>query len=363
MHDQGAGIVAGSDTQEFFDHYDRTRTPLAVTSHARQYLNRSGEVIDHEQRAQKMTSWDLVYHLLRANFDGVKSSYANPPSKDQSHGTVQYRYGRTVTSVEDLGPEQGVRITTKDTTNQDAPPETTEADLLIAADGASSTIRALLLPSVQRAYAGYVAWRGTCPESELSTSTLVEKFTFYHKSGTQILAYLIPGRGGTLVPGERLMNWVWYVNYEEDSDELRDVLTDADGKMHRITLPPGGVRDEVWERIKVKARSELPPPFAEAVEKTGTPFVQAITDVIAERASFWDGRLLLTGDALAGFRPHTAASTSQAAYDAELVAALVDGKLGLDEWQRKAMAFAKEVQRTGVKLGDRSQFGVHPLNG
>lgn len=30
---------------------------------------------------QKMTSWDLVYNILRANYDGVKSDYCGVPKQ------------------------------------------------------------------------------------------------------------------------------------------------------------------------------------------------------------------------------------------------------------------------------------------
>jgi 2-polyprenyl-6-methoxyphenol hydroxylase-like FAD-dependent oxidoreductase len=39
-------------------------------------------------------------------------------------------------------------------------------DLLIAAEGLRSAVRARLLPKLQPAYAGYVAWRALMPESE-----------------------------------------------------------------------------------------------------------------------------------------------------------------------------------------------------
>lgn len=66
-----------------------------------------------------------------------------------------------------------------------------EADMVLAADGPSSTIRKLLTPEVERRYVGYVAWRGTVPEAEVNETlekTFVDKFTFYHGPGIQILA-------------------------------------------------------------------------------------------------------------------------------------------------------------------------------
>ncbi len=42
------------------------------------------------------------------------------------------------------------------------------ADLVIAADGSTSHIRQLLRPHLKHTCAGYVAWRGTVLESEVS---------------------------------------------------------------------------------------------------------------------------------------------------------------------------------------------------
>jgi len=49
--------------------------------------------------------------------------------------------------------------------------------------------------------------------------------------------------------------------------------------------------------------------------KSKNPFVQAITDVSSPRPLYMNDKVVLVGDALAGFRPHTVASTSQAAFD------------------------------------------------
>lgn len=377
LQDQGAGVVAGPDVQQFFSNHDRTRTPLAVTSQQRLYLNKSGDVIDREDRKQQMTSWDLLYHLLRANYDGVKSNYADVPDSEVDEGTVAYEYGCTVTDIEAPHAASGsgvdfskpVKITIKKHSGETS---TTDADLVIAADGPSSTIRARYVPDVKRTYAGYVAWRGTVPEDEVSeeaAKVLVEKFTFFHTQHIQILAYAIPGTNGILEPGKRLLNWVWYVNYEEDSPEHVDLMTDNDGKRHHITLPAGGVREEVWARQKKFAEETLPPQFAELVERTKIPFIQAITDVIAPSAIFDHGRVLLIGDALAGLRPHTAMSTSQAAFDAmklaEAINQIIDGREEgvLERWEKEVADNAIQLQSHGVKIGNRSQFQEHPMSG
>ena len=44
-------------------------------------------------------------------------------------------------------------------------------DLVIAADGPGSSIRKMLCPGTERTYVGYVAWRGTVDESQVSEET------------------------------------------------------------------------------------------------------------------------------------------------------------------------------------------------
>jgi 2-polyprenyl-6-methoxyphenol hydroxylase-like FAD-dependent oxidoreductase len=378
LHDQGAGVVAGPDVQNCFNMYDRTKTPIGVPSHQRLYLNRRGDVIDREDRDQKMTSWDLLYHVLRVNYDGVKSEYAAIPEPEDSEGRVSYEYGCTVTNLKapeapssgcELDFSEPIKITIQHSSGETT---TTDADLVIAADGPSSTIRARYLPDVKRQYVGYVAWRGTVPEDQVSQAAIdvfLNKFTFFHREHIQILAYTIPGKHGTIEPGKRLMNWVWYVNYEEDSPEHVNLMTDAEGKRHHITLPAGGVREELWKKQKTYAKEILPPQFAELVEKTEVPFIQAITDVIAPSAVLDGGRVLLIGDALAGFRPHTAMSTSQAAMDATTLAQAIgdvcdgEGMSALQRWEDHAMEYATKMQAHGVDIGNRSQFGQHSMSG
>jgi 2-polyprenyl-6-methoxyphenol hydroxylase-like FAD-dependent oxidoreductase len=271
-------VVAGGETQAFFSTHDRTRRPVAVTSQQRLYLNKKGDIVEREDTVQRMTSRDLLYYLGRANFDKVKSDYlprGEAPEKNNTEGTARYEFGRVMKAAkevdgkvevvyEDVRPfKEDGSLPNKDS-DHGAKQSTMKADLLIAADGPSSTLRQLLLPSApRRTYAGYVAFRGTVLESELSVSAeegFFEKFTFFHTKATQILAYIIPGEAGSLDKGRRLVNWVWYCNYDQSSKEYVDLMTDTDGVKHHLTLPTGGkMRPEVWERQKDLARQALPP--------------------------------------------------------------------------------------------------------
>ncbi|KAH5730888.1 hypothetical protein HBI17_219170 [Parastagonospora nodorum] len=186
LHNQGAGIVTGGDTLSFFKRYDKCGRDIAARSASRQYLNKDGKIVHEEAMRQNMTSWNLFYHIFRANVDGVKSDH-RPSRKRREIIIAQFEIGDS---------EKGE----------------TEADLLIAADGPSFTIRSLLAPNNQRTYAGYVALRGTLIESEANPQALAtfsERFTFFHGPGVQILAYLILGLNGTLEPSQRLINFVY----------------------------------------------------------------------------------------------------------------------------------------------------------
>lgn len=369
--------MAGGDTIDFFDKYDRTGKPVAVPSYKRIYLNQNGDVIHEKVNRQNMTSWDLVYYLLRANYDRVDSDYlydAKLPEERPSDGQISYCYGCTVTDVVDEGSK--VRIKFKKALEDGSEAEEAVlADLVIAADGPSSTIRRLFEPSIERKYAGYAVIRGTVPEQEASQAALDvfrERFCFFHGPGIQNLTYTIAGQNGSTKPGERLLNFVWYANFPEGGEELEKVMTDCDGRRRRITIPPGKISPEAWDLLKSKAEGRLPPQMAEMVEKSQAPFVQCITDVISPKNLYMSDKLVFIGDALAGFRPHTVASTSQAAFDVMGLVDWLDGKISRDEYVSQTMRYARlyvwlcmasrstadeiRIQQRGVYIGDRSQF-------
>ena len=116
----------------------------------------------------------------------------------------------------------------------------------MCADGVSSPTRARLLPEVRPSYSGYVAWRGTVPERALPAATrdlFGDAITYQVLKDSHVLVYPIPGPDGSLTPGERLVNFVWYVNVAE-GEELDALMTGRDGVRRTVSLPPGAARGE-----------------------------------------------------------------------------------------------------------------------
>src|SRR5207248_10732677 len=131
----------------------------------------------------------------------------------------------------------------------------------------SSLGRARLLPEVRPSYSGYVAWRGTLPERALTAATgerFGDAITYQVLKDSHILMYPIPGLDGALTPGERLVNFVWYVNVAE-GEELDELMTGRDGIRRAVSLPPGAARDEAVGVMWHAASRELAPPIAEGV--------------------------------------------------------------------------------------------------
>ena len=133
-------------------------------------------------------------------------------------------------------------------------------------------------------------------------------------------------------------------------------MTDINGNRHPFTIPVGKIKPELWNNQKEYAREVLAPQFATLVQETKHPFIQAVTDVVSSQSSFMSGKVLLVGDAVAGFRPHTAASTSQAALHAILLERFLLGAISCDQMQAVILDHARQVAESGIRMGNRSQF-------
>ena len=209
-------------------------------------------------------------------------------------------------------------------------------------------------------YAGYVGWRGTVRENELSAGTsgpLHDACTYYVGDRMHILTYPIPDFDGSVEPGKRRINFVWYRNVAE-GPTLDDLMTDASGVRQEISLAPGAVRQHHVDKLNAAAVEQLPDAIAEVVVKSSEPFVQAVFDIAVPRMAF--GRVCLIGDAAFAIRPHAAAGTAKAAEDGWQLAAAMRAERGdviaaLRRWEPHQLALGHAVMNRSREIGARAQ--------
>ena len=164
---QAAGISAMEHGTEFLKKHDLlSEKPYAVSCPGVQILDKNARVRMKVARPLTMTSWNVLYYRFRANFDGMKSEHCpEVPSPSSLDGTAIYEHGKRVTSVKQVDGELLVEFA------DGAGGGILKPNLVIVADGSTSSIRQLLQPDLERKYAGYAIWRGTVPENEVSEAT------------------------------------------------------------------------------------------------------------------------------------------------------------------------------------------------
>ena len=331
METRGAGIVVQGELIELLRTHGKDALP---TTHCtvRRYLSPEGGAGEVLCAPQDFTSWEAIYRTLAAAF----------PSD-------RYHRGATLT---DFANGDGVVRAHIDSHGA------VEVDVLVAADGAQSPTRRRLLPDLSSTYAGYVAWRGTLDEANAPPDLLRffdDAFTFSEaRSAGHILAYFIPGDGADTTPGNRRLNWVWYVGVGEA--DLPRVLVDRDGRRHHASLPFGATPDSAISDLCDLARREVHPMLAALVAATPQPFLQTIVDVVPTRTVF--GRVCLLGDAAFVVRPHTAGATAKAARDATTLARALkradrNVDAGLSGFEEMQIEFGRGLVEYGVALGRR----------
>jgi 2,6-dihydroxypyridine 3-monooxygenase len=299
------------------------------------YLDRDGAVVFQEPRRYRYSAWQTIYRALLGCF-----------------GRRRYHLGKEMAGFQQQGDHVQVRF---------ADGSSAAFDLLVCADGISSHARAVLQPQARPAYAGYVAWRGTVEEGRLSRAArdlLADSICYQVAPDSHILLYPIPALDGSVVPGRRLANFVWYRNYAA-GEELDDLMTDRDGVRRDVSLPPGAAREAQLHELRTVAGAQLAPQFAEVVQRTKLPFVQVIFDIEVDQMAF--GRLCLIGDAAFALRPHAAAGTAKAAADAwalaeALAATQGDIRVALPRWERHQLAVGRAVLERARRNGNKSQF-------
>lgn len=299
LEGRGAGIVTHPELLEALESAGVTvDETIGVNVTQRVTLGSDGARVGTQQRTQVLTAWGRLFNVLRAAF----------PSERYHNGKVLASLSQDDASVSAVFTDGSVET----------------ADVLTAADGVRSIVRQSLLPQARPQYAGYIAWRGLVDESVLSPSALRDVFPYFSfglPPQEQMIAYPVAGKNNAVGAGQRRFNFVWYRPAEE-STTLRDMLTDATGKVWLDGIPPPLVRPEVLAEARAAARRVLAPQFAEVVEKTESLFFQPIFDLESERLVF--GRVALLGDAAFVARPHCGMGVTKAAGDAVALAAALE---------------------------------------
>jgi len=315
---------------------------VGVAIGGRTAFNRDDSIAGEIRMPQFCTSWARLYSLLSVAFP-------------------EERVRRGVALASFTQDQRGVTARLGDDTE-------IRGEILVGADGVRSTVRGQIMPNVELAYAGYIAWRGMVEEAMLSPSThaaIFHRFGWSLLDGEHILGYPVPGAGDNLSAGQRRYSFVWYRPVDATTS-LKEMQTDSSGRAHADGIPPHLIRPEVIASLRRDAESMLPPIWAEIVRATAQPLFQPIGDL--ESPAMRMGRVALLGDAAFVARPHVAKGAIKAGHDAiELALALAEGDVeeGLgryDAVRRPASAsIVAESRRLGAYLEGKGERTGNPI--
>jgi 2-polyprenyl-6-methoxyphenol hydroxylase-like FAD-dependent oxidoreductase len=302
---------------------------VGIRMDGRTAFGRDGRILAHLPRDQYVTAWSRVYQPLHAAF---------PPERHHA--------GREVVAVEARDGKAVLRF------GEGGP---VEADAVLGADGVRSTLRALLAPEAVPRYAGYVAWRGMVEEAELSAgfrAATFGLFAFVFPGHGQLIGYPITGADGSVQPGRRRYNFLWYYPVDE-GEPLADLFTDDSGRRHDNAIPPDLIRRAHLDRIRQDARERLPSAFLEPFEKARQFLLQPVYDLESERMAF--GPVALLGDAAFVARPHLGVGVLKAAEDAQALAECLDSggpaAASLARYEQRRSGPGRDAVRASRHLG------------
>jgi 2-polyprenyl-6-methoxyphenol hydroxylase-like FAD-dependent oxidoreductase len=325
---RGAGIVAQPVVHDTLRRLGIDPIDLGVEMTTRKVLDAAGRLVCEVECPQTLTAWERLYRVLRDAFPGA-----------------HYHRGKGLRSFEQTAHSVTARWTDG---------ISSEADLLVGADGIRSTVRQQLLPELVPLYAGYVAWRALIPERSIPPAIhreLFEFMTFCLPPGEQFLGYPVAGPDNDLRPGHRRYNVVWYRPAEERT-ELQSLLTDDGGTVHSISIPPPLIRRAAIAEMRAAAELLVAPQFRAIARLMNEPVLQPIYDLESPCMAF--GRVAIIGDAAFVARPHVAAGVSKAADDAAALAEAVateEVEPGLRRFQAARLPVGRRIIERARHLG------------
>ncbi len=224
------------------------------------------------------------------------------------------------------------------------------ADLVVFADGRSSTGRRLLDAGRRLAYAGYVAHRGTSPAPGPA-----DFLRFEPCPGVQFNIAPVPGG----------CDWTFYLNATTDDYTARFGAP----PQRRVFALPRHVSTAARTHVNHAAETHLPAEQTAIVHATTTRMAVPVMDIAPPTAMVWPvgrGHAVLLGDALAPVRPHTARGANNGIEQAAgLIAALTQHRKyradlpgALAGWQRRHLPAAVTAVRLGPVIGGRLGLGT-----
>lgn len=331
---RGAGLVAQQDLYDVLRRLGLDRAAeVGVVARERITLDRSGRVVQRDPTPQTQVSWDHLWVTLRERLD--------------DH---QYLLDHRVERV-DADDDHAELVCSDGVVRR--------FDLVVGADGANSVVRRFVAPGQSTArYVGYSTWRGLVPETAMldgAGDVLLDRFAFFNGARSHMLGYLVPGPDGETRVGSRRYNWVWYRPITPP--QLERVMRASGRRADDLSLAPGDLPESLRDELRADAVAELPPPFADAVLAEPEPFLQGIVDYVAPGMTAH--RVVLTGDAAAVVRPHTAMGAAKAAGDAlALSDALRRWPLdaALATYDSDRLEVARAIAQYGVRLGRSLPF-------
>jgi 2,6-dihydroxypyridine 3-monooxygenase len=332
---RGGGIVLQPITMRWFDGRSARRIEeLSTRSSVLRYLGADNTVTYEEPAEWRYTSWGTVYRALLGDF-----------------GHEHYHLGEFCAGLTQHAEHVELRFVTG---------RVERADLVVFADGISSTGRRRLHPGLEREYSGYVGWRGTLREDQVPRRTydlLTDALVYTVGDHTHALVYPIPGMDGELDTGRRLFNFVWYRNVAA-GQALDELTTDVRGVEYPVSLRPGGVQQRYVEEMRTAA-AQLAPAVADVITRTAQPYLQVVFDTRIPAMA--QGRVAIIGDAAFAARPHAAAGTAKAAADAwtlfeHLGAAEGDLVGALERWEPGQLELGNQLIDRVSAMGRRSQL-------
>ena len=129
------------------------------------------------------------------------------------------------------------------------------------------------------------------------------------------------------------------------------LLTDDDGHHYPTGIPPLKVSWKHIAHMRKVAQEILAPQYAEILEKTAVPFLQAIYDVRSEQIVF--DRIALMGDAAFVGRPHVGMGVTKAGDEAMVIAKHI---AAIGATPAAFNAYSDERLKLGQQVVARAQY-------